>query len=249
MKDIILIGLLLIYVLHTGCTNNSQRNDSNKDNESVSQELTEVADNESVYKHSSELFKDLIKHPDNKRYYALENSFLYADIPSELLLYSLAAANKLGVEVATIRVANYISESLSNPNVCKNTKEISSYYLRKWASRTNHKRAKQIINIFDSLSSNERNLIIPTINNKSSEIQRLKVGSLKGSIEDYEKLKERMFNSKMYSFMLYYAYIMADRYNYLPAKEDVLTIINRFYKEYNLGPIDKDTEYFCSFFK
>jgi len=43
--------------------------------------------------------------------------------------------------------------------------------------------------------------------------------------------------------------IMADRYDYLPAKKDVVTIIDRFYKEYSLGPVDKDTEYFCSFFK
>lgn len=42
---------------------------------------------------------------------------------------------------------------------------------------------------------------------------------------------------------------MADRYDYLPAKKDVIAIINRLYKEYHLEPIDKDTQYFCSFFK
>lgn len=249
MKEITLIGLLLVFVLQIGCTNNVQRINSNKNNESASHELYVVADNDSVYNHGLELFEDLIKNPDEKRYYALENVFLYADIPSELLLYSLVAANKLGLEVAMIRVANYISESLSNPNIGKNTKEISLFYLKKWASRTKYKRAKHIIDVFDSLSTNDSGIIVPAINYKSSEMQRLKAGSLKGSIEDYKKLKERMSNDKTYAFMLYYAYVMADRYNYLPAKGDVVTIINRFYKEHNLGPIDKDTEYFCSFFK
>ena len=90
MKEIFLIGLFLIYVSQTGCTNNAQQKNSNRDNEFVSQGLNEVADNDSVYNHSIELFKKLIKKPDDKRYYALENTFLYADIPSELLLYSLA---------------------------------------------------------------------------------------------------------------------------------------------------------------
>ena len=97
--------------------------------------------------------------------------------------------------------------------------------------------------------TDEGKTIVPVIKDKSSEIQRLKAGSLNGSIENYVKLKEKLYNDRMYPFMLYYAYIMADRYDYQPAKEDVVTIINRFYRENHLEPIDKDTQYFCSFFK
>ncbi len=249
MKKRLLTGLLFVSFLQTGCTNNIQQNITKKDNESSSLKACRVFGIDSVYCHCSELFEDLMKHPDDKRYYALENAFSSSDIYSESLLYSLVAANKLGVDVAIIRVANCISEELSNPTIGKNTKEISLYYLKKWASRTKYKRAKLIVENFDTMSIKDRGIIVPAITYKSSEMQCLKAGCLKGSINDYKKLKEMMSNDRMYAFMLYYAYIMADRYNYLPAKEDVVTIITRFYREYNLGPIDKDTQYFCSFFK
>ena len=172
-----------------------------------------------------------------------------ADEYSESLLYCLVASNKLGIDVAKIRVASCLSESLSNPNVGQNSKGLSLSYLKKWASCTKHKRGKQIIERFESLTMNENQIRVPTITYNSSETQRLKAGSLKGSVEDYKKLKEKMSNDEMYVFMLYYAYIMADRYAYSPAKKDVITIVNRFYREHNLGPIDKDTQSFCNLFE
>lgn len=250
MKRNILIGLLLLSLQQTGCTNNVQQNKSNEDNRSTKFNIDKVANIDSSYYHlCSEKFESLIKHPDDKHFHELMNEFHYADEYSESLLYCLVASNKLGIDVAKIRVASCLSESLSNPNVGQNSKDLSLSYLKKWASCTKHKRGKQIIERFESLTMNENQIRVPTITYNSSETQRLKAGSLKGSVEDYKKLKEKMSNDEMYVFMLYYAYIMADRYAYSPAKKDVITIVNRFYREHNLGPIDKDTQSFCNLFE
>lgn len=249
MKINILIGLFLISFLQTECANNAQQNKSKENDEPVNLIIDEVVTTDSVYYLCSEKFASLIKNPNEKLFFELENEFDYADNNSELLLYYLVAANKLGLDVAKIRVANCLTQSLSCPNIGKNSREIALFYLKKWESNTKHKRGKEIIERFESLLTDEGKTIVPVIKDKSSEIQRLKAGSLNGSIENYVKLKEMMYNAGMYPFMLYYAYIMADRYDYQPAKEDVVTIINRFYRENHLEPIDKDTQYFCSFFK
>ena len=258
MKMKTLTGLLLVAILQTACVNNAQKTEcvdnvqkteQTKNKEPISSIIDEASDPDSVYSLCSKKFANLLKHPDEKHFFELENEFEYADGFSELLLYYLVAANKLGLDVANIRVANSLTQSLSNPNVGKHTKEIALFYLKKWESSTRHKRGKWIIERFDSLSSDETEFIVPEITYISTDIQRLKVGSLKGSVCDYNKLKELMSTDGMYAFLLYYSYIMADRYDYLSAEKDVVAIISRFYKEYNLGPIDKDTEYFCSFFK
>lgn len=249
MKINILIGLFLISFLQTECANNAQQNKSKENDEPVNLIIDEVVTTDSVYYLCSEKFASLIKNPNEKLFFELENEFDYADNNSELLLYYLVAANKLGLDVAKIRVANCLTQSLSCPNIGKNSREIALFYLKKWESSTKHKRGKEIIERFESLLTDEGKTIVPVIKDKSSEIQRLKAGSLNGSIENYVKLKEKLYNDRMYPFMLYYAYIMADRYNYQPAREDVVTIVNRFYRENHLEPIDKDTQYFCNFFK
>lgn len=273
MKINILIGLFLISFLQTECANNAQQNKSKENDEPVNLIIDEVVTTDSVYYLCSEKFASLIKNPNEKLFFELENEFDYADNNSELLLYYLVAANKLGLDVAKIRVANCLTQSLSCPNIGKNSREIALFYLKKWESSTKHKRGKEIIERFEASSDDDIEMVIsaitddehqiiipaatdddhemiyPTITYKSSEMKCQKIGCLKGSVEDYKKLKEMMYNAGMYPFMLYYAYIMADRYDYQPAKEDVVTIINRFYRENHLEPIDKDTQYFCSFFK
>lgn len=225
------------------------QNERNKGDEPVNLISDEVVGVDSVYKLCIQKMACLIKNPSEKQFFELENEFVYADDYSESLLYNIVAANKLGIDVAKIRVANCLTHSLNIPNIGKNSKEIALFYLKKWESSTKHKRGKQIIERFESSSKDDIEMIVPVITYKSSENQRLKACSLKGSIEDYKKLKEKLYNDKMYVFLLYYSYIMADRYGYLPAKKDVVTIIKRFYKEYHLEPIDKDTQYFCNFFK
>jgi len=258
MKTNIFSVLLLVALLQTGCSsnvqpnicvNNVQQNKQNSNDDSVNLIMDEVAIADNVYKQCSKKFMNLIKNPNDKHFFEFENVFVYADDYSESILFNLAAANKLGLGVAKIRVANRLTQSLSNPYIGKHSKEIALFFLKKWASSTKHKRSKQIIERFELISADETEFIVPVTTYKSSKIQCLKAGALKGSTEDYEKLKEIMSNDEMYAFFLYYAYVMADRYDYEPAKKDVVSIINRFYRDYNLEPIDKDTQYFCSFFR
>ena len=258
MKMNIITSLFLLFLLETGCTSNVQQNKcatnvqqnkSDINDEPVNLIVDKVAVDNSVYNLCSKKFANLIKHPSEKQFFEIVRELDNTDKYKETLLYNLVAANKLGIDVANIRIANCLTQSLSNPYVGKNSKEIALFYLKKGEFATKHKRGQQIIERFESLSTDKTEFIVPVITYKSSEIQRLKAGSLKGSVEDYKRLKEKMSNSEMYAFMLYYAYIMADRYAYLPAKEDIVSIVNRFYREYNLEPIDKDTQYFCSFFE
>ena len=272
MKIKILTGLLLISILQTECANNVQQSKSKENDEPVSLIIDEVVSTDSIYYLCSEKFASLIKNPSEKLYLEIEKRFNSAQY-SESLLYNLVAANKLGIDVAKMRVASSLTYSLNIPNVGKNSKKIALHYLKKWESCTKHKRGKEIIGRFEASSDDDIEMVIsaitddehqmiipaatdddhemiyPTITYKRSDMKCQKAGCLKGSVEDYKKLKDMMYNAEMYPFMLYYAYIMADRYDYQPAKEDVVTIINRFYRENHLEPIDKDTQYFCSFFK
>lgn len=243
MRKNILTVLLLLSLQLAGCTNNVQQIKSKDDYKYTDHNIDEGTKMNCVdYKLCSKKIESLIKFPDTKHFYELIDEFINADVYSESLLYCLVAANKLGIDEAKIRVASCLSESLSNPNVGKNSKELSLEYLKKWESSTKHKRGKQIIERFKSLPKNDTLISIPTINHKSPEIQLLKTSSLKGNVEDYKKLKEKMYNDEMYVFLLYYAYIMADRYSYVPAKKDIIDIINRFFCEHNLGDVDDDTK-------
>jgi hypothetical protein len=70
-----------------------------------------------------------------------------------------------------------------------------------------------------------------------------------GSISDYNKLKETLLKEGKYDYLLYYSYIMAERYKYNPAKKDIIDIINKAYKKYNLGGYGKEVVFFCSYFE
>lgn len=258
MKKYVLISFLFINISQTTCVNNAhktnhvadvQQNNHDSVDESINLIVDEIYAADSVYSLCINTMEWLIKNPSEENLFKLEHKFIYADNSSELLLYYIVAANKLGLDFANIRIANCLTHSLSIPNVGKNSKKIALYYLNKGKFETQIKRGKQIIERFETSSENDIEQAVPVINYRNSEIQRLKSYSLRGSIKDYKKLKEIMYNDRIYPFMLYYSYIMADRYGYSSAKKDVVTIIKRFYREYNLGPIDKDTQYFCSFFE
>lgn len=255
MKINILTLLLLMSFLQTSCKNNAQntervvdipKNEQSKTYEPVNLIIYEIYD--SVYSLCSKKFANLIKHPKEDLFLEIIRELNYADRYSESLLYNLVAANKLDIDEAKRGVAYCLTQSLSNPYIGKNSKEIALSYLKRGGFSTTFKRGKQIIERFESSSTDKAEFIIPAVTSKSTDIQRLKVGCLKGVADDYNKLRKLMLTHETYVFLLYYSYIMADRYNYLQAKKDVITIIKRFYREYNLGPIDKDTQYFCSYF-
>jgi hypothetical protein len=249
MTKNILAGLLLISFLQTECANNVHQSRLYQNDESINLIDDEITVADSVYNLCTEKFANLIRHPNEKQFLEIITDLNFADKYPESLLYNLVAADKFGFETAKSGIACCVTQSLSSPNMGKNSKDMALFYLKNGEFSIKFKRGKQIIDTLESLSTDITEIIVPKITNKSTEIQRLKASSLKGSVEDYKKLKEIMSTDEMYAFMLYYSYVMADRYGYEPAKKDVVDIIDRFYKEYNLEPIDKDTKYFCSFFK
>ena len=236
-------------LLQAGCTNNVKQSKRNKVDEPIKVIFEESADDDSIYNRCSEEFVSLIKQPDEKQFIEIVNELSFADKYTESLLYCLVAANKFEFDEAKIGFAFCLTYSLNIPNIGRNSKVIALYYLNKGGFTSKHRSGKRVVERFESSSKDDIDLIVPKITSKSSVIQRLKAGCIMGSVDDYKSLKEKLYNDKKYVFLLYYSYIMADRYDYLPAKEDVIAIITRFYKENNLGPLDKDTKYFCSFFE
>lgn len=122
MKINILTGLLLISFLQTECAKNVQQNKSKENNEPVSLIIDEVVSTDSIYYLCSEKFASLIKNPSEKLYLEIEKGFNFAQY-SESLLYNLVAANKLGIDVAKMRVAFSLTYSLNIPNIGKNSKK------------------------------------------------------------------------------------------------------------------------------
>lgn len=241
-KNIVLFSFVII--LQIGYAQNTVLN-----KDTVSILLKESG--ESIFEKESPKSNDImffLKNRDKKTYWNLMRKFHGADIYYEALLYCIVAANKLEIYEANMGVATCLSESLNCPNLGTNSKEITLYYLNRWKCTTNSQKADRYINFFQSTPAKD-SIEYPYIDNKSSEIRRLKTGSLKGNTDDYLKLKEIMLHSDMYGSFLYYAYIMADRYFYKPAKKDMVDIINRFFSEHDLGEIDDETRKICEYFQ
>ena len=75
-----------------------------------------------------------------------------------------------------------------------------------------------------------------------------KAKSLMGNIGNYNQLKNHLIEKKPEE-LLYYSYIMADRYDYEPARKDIIDVMEKGYKKYGLGKMGQDAKYFCSFFQ
>ncbi len=197
-----------------------------------------------------EHFIEIVRQTDKEKFSKFMYNFEYADNSAEALLYDLVAANKFGINWAKRGVASCITELFSNVWLGNNSRVIALKYMKQWKPLDKEKRmAEVIIKDLENAEQQEKEIMLPKLNNKSTNTERLKAECLKGSISAYKRLKNRMYKNDLYIFLLYYSYLMADRYDYTPARKDVIDIIERFYKEYDLGPLDKDTEYFCSFFR
>jgi hypothetical protein len=82
MKIKTLIGLLLVDFLQTACVNNAQKTEcvdnvqkteQTKNDEPIVSIIDETSDPDSVYSSCSKKFADLMKHPDEKHFFELEN--------------------------------------------------------------------------------------------------------------------------------------------------------------------------------
>lgn len=188
-----------------------------------------------------------MKKRDEDSYIQLR--FFDADIHWESLLYDLVAADKFSINLANLNIANCVSEGLSDAGVGKNSKRIAIHYLEKWKRHAVEKYAGKILDVFSEKVIDNKELYTPRITTKSTMLLRLKVSCLKGSCEAYDSLKVQLSSGNMYGTMMYYSYIMADRYDYVPAKKDICEVANRFYKEFHLGDYGETMHYFLSYFK
>ncbi len=188
-----------------------------------------------------------IKNRDQKSYSNLLVKFQDADVYWESLLYMLVAANQFKINNANIEIINCVSDGLSNPYITEHSRAIGLYYLNKWKYKDS-KFYNRVCRVFNNSSSHSTAINVPNINSKSSDILKIKANCLNGSIDAYCELKAHLYWSPMYGILLYYAFIMADRYYYSPAKFDIIDIINRFYRENELGEPDEGIKYFCDFF-
>lgn len=170
--------------------------------------------------------------------------FQNADSQFEILLYAIIATDKFDIAYGYYQIACCLTNCLSYLSIGKHSKEMASHYLKIGSQKDDL--CAEAYNSLDKRKDNAK-MWIPK-RNKSS-IADLKANSLMGSIQDYNKLKSVLLHEDQYDYLLYYSYIMAERYNYIPAKKDIIDIIDRAYKKYGLGKYGKDTQYFCSFFK
>lgn len=183
-----------------------------------------------------------------KRSYNEFNNLRYlfrnADSQFEILLYAIIATDKFDIVPAYYEVACCLTNCLSYLTIGKHSKEMATHYLEIGAQNN-----KICVDAYNSLDARRDNAKMWMPKRSGNTLVKLKTNSLMGSITDYNNLKKTLLKDNKYDYLLYYSYIMAERYDYTPAKKDIIDIINKAYKKYNLGEYGKETDFFCSFFK
>ena len=75
-------------------------------------------------------------------------------------------------------------------------------------------------------------------------MKEIKSEVIKGNSNSYDILKKTLVENEEEDYLLYYAYLMSDRYGYAPARKDIISVIEKAFKKYKLGAIDPETQYF-----
>lgn len=177
-----------------------------------------------------------------ENYRLLERKFEKADYWGESLLYKLIAANKFKIVGANYDIASLLSDIFSKPDFSRHSKDIVLHYINK-AENTPFG-MKQI----DRFKKMERKGDPLWGANKKGKtpVEKLKYAVLNGNRDSYDKLKKELYERNEEERLLVYAYLMADRYNYDPARKDIVSIIEKAFWKYGLGEIDDDTQYFIN---
>ena len=170
--------------------------------------------------------------------------FLNADSQFEILLYAIIATDKFDIASGYYEIACCLTNCLSYLSIGTHSKEMASHYLRIGSEKD--KICAEAYNSLDKRRDYEK-MWLPKKN--KSPLAELKANSLMGSIRDYNKLKSVLLHEDQYDLLLYYSYIMVERYNYIPAKKDIIDIMEKAYIKYGLGKYGKDADYFCNFFQ
>ena len=168
-----------------------------------------------------------------------------ADLLFEILFFAFVAADKFEITKGYLEIAGCLTNYFTYMSIGGHSKEIATHYLRKGANKS-----KSCAETYKSLSfvKQDAKLWLPE-KHKGNSILTLKVNSLLGNIDDYIKLKKYLIENNQSELLLYYSYIMADRYNYKPANKDINDIFKINYQKYGLGTFGEDTKYFCCFFQ
>ena len=186
-----------------------------------------------------------MKNRDQDSFNNLCFRYLKSDSPFEVIFYALVAVDKFNISRGYAEFGSCLTKFFSYMSVSNHSKEIAIYFLQKGA-RNNNICAERL----DIICKDKEYPKLWLPNNKDGDpFIALKVNTIKGSIKDYNKLKNAFYDNNQPELLIYYSFLMADRYNYVPAREDVIKSLKQAYKKYNLGEFGEDTKYFCSFFQ
>lgn len=181
-------------------------------------------------------------------YKRLATRYMKVDTMNELLFYAIVAVDKFKIARGYYNIAGCLTNYFSYMTIGHHSKEIATHYLIKGLRNNDETCSEVYVSLDKHLRNERRKLWIPK-KNLNDPIVEYKANSLMGNIDDYNELKRSLVENKQYERLLYYSYIMADRYDYKPARKDVIDILRTSYQKYGLGEFGEDAKYFCGFFE
>ena len=242
-----LIVFLCCFFLCTACGQRRANNNSNRKSDTSIIDSKNSTEKRPVIEKRQPTVNDVkifMLKKTSDEFYNLCYFFQNADSQFEILLYAIIATDKFNIAYGYYQIACCLTNCLGYLSIGKHSKEMASHYLK-----IGSQKEELCAEAYNSLNKRKdyAKMWIPKKNkNPTAE---LKANSLMGSIKDYNKLKNVLLNEDQYDYLLYYSYIMVERYNYIPAKKDIIDIMDKAYKKYGLGKYGKDAEFFCSYYK
>lgn len=246
MKYYLIIFFCCIFI-YVACGKKSPNLNPDEKLELFNQKLQEGAGKKPVFKNRRPTLNDVNLFMERRSFYEFNNLrylFRSADSQFEILLYALIAIDKFDITPAYYEVACCLTNCLSYLTIGEHSKEMVTHFLEIGSQKD-----KICAEAYYSLDMRKDIPKMWVPKKSENTIVELKTNSLMGSISDYNKLKETLLKEGKYDYLLYYSYIMAERYKYNPAKKDIIDIINKAYKKYNLGGYGKEVVFFCSYFE
>jgi len=171
--------------------------------------------------------------------------YLKSDLVFEEFFFDIVAVDKFKIPKGYYNLAGCLTNYFSYLSIGHHSKEIATFFLKKGA-----KNSALCRETLQSLSFGNREidkLWTPDYNHENT-ILYLKAKSLMGDIDSYKRLKKILIETNQSEHLLYYSYLMVDRYDYKPAGGDFIYVLKENYKKYDLGELGEDANYLCSFY-
>lgn len=196
-------------------------------------------------------FQTFLRDGTETSYKKIDNWFMDEEdvSPFEVMIYAIVGADKYKLLASYKTLCGCFSFNERYCDIGDNSLTLTKYYYAK--DTTHYHIHKNYPNYLRKIKDISHIIWINNIRGKKdkSKLYELKENILYGSINDYEKLKKVLCKNNQYECLLFYSYIMADRYHYNQAKKDIIYIVQKFYKDNNLGKLGEDAMFFCGFFK